>query len=292
MKPVAFKYLKPATVEEATAFLAEYGSEAKILAGGQSMMPMLSMRIARPSVLVDINEIVELNYIRASDGAVAIGAVTRQRRLGDDDLIAAQVPVLATALKCMSHPQIQNRGTIVGSICHGDPAAELPAVAIALGAEVTAHSQAGARTIPVADLYRGYYRTTLEPNELVSEVKFPAMPPGCGWSVVEISRRHGDLALAGVVTMIVLDGKEIGQARLACFGLGKAAHRLVEAESMLTGQLASGDLFQEVASIVSSSVKPMDDSHASAEYRRALAAELTQRSLSEAIERAKQGATS
>ncbi|MBQ60810.1 MAG: molybdopterin dehydrogenase [Gammaproteobacteria bacterium] len=292
MKPVAFKYLKPATVEEATAFLAEYGSEAKILAGGQSMMPMLSMRIARPSVLVDINEIAELTYIRAADDAVAIGSVTRQRRLGDDDLVAEQVPVLASALKCMSHPQIQNRGTVVGSICHGDPAAELPAVAIALGAELTACSQAGTRTIPVAEFYRGYYRNILEPDELVSEVNFPAMLPGCGWSVVEISRRHGDLALAGVASLVAFAGEEIDHVRIACFGLGKAAHRLVDAESLLKGQRTSSELFQEVASLVSSSVKPMDDSHASAEYRRALAAELTQRSLFEAIERAKQGAAS
>jgi len=292
MKPRPFKYVRPDSVQAALEILAEYGDEARVLAGGQSLMPLLSMRLAQPGVLVDINAIQELDYIQPTDDGIAIGALARQRRLEDDPLIKERVPVLSSAAQWISHPQIRNRGTIVGSIAHGDPSAELPAAALALEATLTIKSLKGTRTLPATGFYLGYYMTNLEPDELVAEVSFPALAPATGWSVQEVSRRHGDFALAGVVALLTLDGPRIRTARLAYYGLGSAPLRADEVESALADQAPSAELFERAALLGSAALSPDDDIHASADYRRALAAEVTRRALREAAERANERSAS
>jgi carbon-monoxide dehydrogenase medium subunit len=290
MKPVAFKYAAPTTTQAAVEVLSRYGADAKAMAGGQSLMPLLNMRLARPAVVVDLNRIQQLNYIRPTDGGIAIGALTRQRRLEDDPLVTTRVPLLAAAAKWIGHPQIRNRGTIVGSIAHADPAAELPAAALALDAELTAVGPHGARTLSPDDLYLGYLVTSLEPDELLTEVRFPAMPAGAGWSIQEVARRHGDFALVGVIAVLTLDRDRVGEARLTYFGLAGRAVRLPDVEGMLAGTVPSETLFAQAATQASAVLDADDDIHASAEYRRTVAGVLTRRALREALSRAKRGA--
>ena len=292
MKPRPFKYVRPDSVQAALEVLAQYGDEARILAGGQSLMPLLSMRLAQPGVLVDINAIQDLDYIQPTDTGITIGALARQRRLEDNPLIAEHVPPLRSAAQWMSHPQIRNRGTIVGSIAHADPSAELPAAALALQADLTIRSAKTTRTIPATDFYLGYYMTVVEPGELVADVSFPTLETATGWSIQEVSRRHGDFALAGVIALLTLDGSRIRSARLAYYGLGSAALRSDAAESTLENQAASDALFEEAAAMGSAALSPDSDIHASADYRRGLAAELTRRALREAAERANAGTAS
>lgn len=292
MKPVSFKYFAPTTTAEAVEILGRYGADAKVLAGGQSLMPLLNMRLARPAVLVDLNRIAELDYIRSSAGSVAIGAIARQRQLENDPLIAERVPLLKAAARLISHPQLRNRGTIVGSIAHGDPSAELPAAALALNADVTAVGISGTRTLSVDALYLGYMVTALNPEEMLTEVRFPALPAGTGWAIQEMARRHGDFALAGVVALLRLQGTQIAAARVAYFGLGGRACCPVEVEKILVGASPSNELFTQAAARATAVLEAGDDIHASAEYRRAIAGVLTRRTLSEALARAQQGARS
>lgn len=291
MKPVSFKYSAPGSLAEAAEVLARYGTDAKVLAGGQSLAPLLNMRLARPSVLVDINRISELSYIRASDGGIAIGATTRQCQLETDPLVVERVPALKAVVKWIGHPQIRNRGTVVGSLAHADPAAELPAAALAFEAELTALGPNGTRQLSPDDLYLGYLFTSLEPDELLTEVRFPPLPAGAGWSLQEVSRRHGDFALAGVITVLTLGGEQIGEARVAHFGLGGRAVRLPEVEGMLRGATPTEELFEAAAAQASSALEADGDIHASAEYRRSIAGVITRRALREALERARRGAT-
>ena len=199
MKPAIFEYFSPKTAEEATDLLAEHGDDAKVLAGGQSLVPLMNMRLARPAIVVDINRIETLAYIREENGLLRLGALTRQRAAEGSSLVAARCPLLRDALRLVGHVQIRNRGTIGGSIAHADPAAELTAVLTALDGEVTARGPRGDRVIAAADLFVTYLTTSLEPRELLVEVCIPALPPGAGWSWMEIARRHGDFALGDLV---------------------------------------------------------------------------------------------
>lgn len=290
MKPVSFKYVAPDTLEEAVQVLAQYRSDAKILAGGQSLMPLLNMRLARPAVLVDVNRIAALDYIRQADGGVAIGAITRQRRLEDTAVVAERLPLLKDVVQWISHPQIRNRGTVVGSIAHGDPSAELPAAAVALDAQMTAVGPKGARTLTADALYLGYLATALQPDEFLTEVRFPSLPAGTGWSVQEVARRHGDFALVGVIALLSLSGEQIGQARLTYFGVGGRPVRFLEVENLLSGRRPCGKLFAEAAAEASTRLQPGGDLHASAEFRRAVAGVLTRRVLNQALSSAQIGA--
>ncbi|MBI4300753.1 MAG: xanthine dehydrogenase family protein subunit M [Chloroflexi bacterium] len=289
MKPGAFKYFAPTTMEEAVGLLGLYGPEAKILAGGQSLMPLLNMRLARPSVIVDINRIGEMDYIRPSDGGIAIGALTRERRVEDDPIVAERLPLLAALVKWIGHPQIRNRGTVCGSIAHGDPAAELPAAALALDAELAVVGKSGTRTLSPDDLYLGYLATSLAPDEIIREVRFPGLPANAGWSIQEVARRHGDFALVGVIAVLGLTEGRISEARLVCFGVGGRPVRFPEIEGQLVGSTPSEDLFSATARQVSASVDPDGDIHASAAYRKEVAGVLTRRALEQASERAKGG---
>ncbi|MBT4161159.1 MAG: xanthine dehydrogenase family protein subunit M [Gammaproteobacteria bacterium] len=289
MKPAPFGYLKPASIDEALEMLQEHGDDAKIIAGGQSLMPLLNMRLARPGVLIDINGLSDLTDISEQDSRLHIGAICRQRRMDDHALISTRLPILTAAARLISHPQIRSRGTIVGSVVHGDPSAELPAIALALDAELSIKSTKGERALPVRELYQGYYMTAVAAEELVTEIRLPIPTAGTGWSIQEISRRHGDFALAGVVAFVTLQGADIGDCTLVFYGLGESALRLESAEQLLRGQRPGKDSFRAVAQEVSSQLTPDDDVHASAQYRCALAHELTIRALEEAVDRATAG---
>jgi CO/xanthine dehydrogenase FAD-binding subunit len=281
MKPARFDYYDPRSLEEALALLDAHPEDGKVLAGGQSLMPLLNMRLARPKIIVDINQIKELNYIRASDGGIAVGAIARQRALQTDSLIAERTPILRESATYIAHPQIRNRGSICGSIAHADPAAELPALALALDAEMTLTSAKAARTIRADGFFQSFFTTALEPNEILTQLRFPAPPKDSAWSILEVSRRHGDFAIVGIVAALALDQDRghIAQARLVYFGVGPTPMRIQDAEKALIGQPLGEAAFVAAGEIARGGIDPSNDIHASAEYRRAVAATLTRRAL-------------
>jgi carbon-monoxide dehydrogenase medium subunit len=287
MKPAKFDYYDPRSLEEALALLDRHPDDAKVLAGGQSLMPLLNMRLARPNIVVDINRIKELNYVRASNGGIAIGAIARQRALQTEKLIAQRVPILQEAAYYIAHPQIRSRGTICGSIAHADPAAELPALALALDAEMTLTSAKAVRTVGAETFFQSFFTTALETNEILTEVRFPAPPKDSAWCVLEISRRHGDFAIAGIVAGLALDADRqiIRRARLVYFGVGPTPMRVEAAEKALVGQVSEEAAFAAAGEIAGREIDPSNDIHASAEYRRAVAATLTKRALRAALEK-------
>jgi aerobic carbon-monoxide dehydrogenase medium subunit len=287
MKPAKFDYYDPNNLEEALSLLDAHQGDAKVLAGGQSLMPLLNMRLARPNIVVDINRIRELNYIRASDGGIAIGAIARQRALQTDTLIAERAPILRESAYYIAHPQIRSRGTICGSIAHADPAAELPALALALDAEMTLTSAKTARTVGAESFFQSFFTTALEANEILTEVRFPAAPKDSAWSVLEISRRHGDFAIAGIVAGLALepDCQVIARARLVYFGVGPMPIRVKAAEDALIGQAATEPAFEAAAQSAKQGIDPSNDIHATEEYRRAVAATLTKRALRAALQK-------
>ena len=290
MKPAPFEYHCPRTVDEGTALLAKYGDDAKVLAGGQSLVPLMNMRLARPANLIDINRIESLAYIRDDGRTLRIGALTRQRAAERAPQVAERCPLLRDALRLVGHAQIRNRGTIGGSIAHADPAAELTAILVALDGEVTARGPKGTRVIAARDLFVSYLTTSLDPRELLTEVSFPALPAGAGWSWMEIARRHGDFALAGVGVVLAARGGTIATARIGLTGVGPTPVRPAEAERLLAGRSPSEDLWKGAAEAVRAAVTPDGDIHASAEYRTHVAGVLTQRALREAWERVREAA--
>lgn len=290
MKPAAFEYAAPRTVAEAVGLLDKHADQAKVLAGGQSLVPLMNMRLARPGVLVDINRLRVLEYIVATPSALRIGALTRQRAVETSRLVAERCPVLRDALRLVGHVQIRNRGTIGGSIAHADPAAELTAVLVALGGEVTAQGPRAARAIPAADLFVSYLTTALDARELLTEVRFPTLPAGAGWSWMEVARRHGDFALAGVGVILAMRHGVIWDVRIGLTGVGPTPVRASEAERLLTGRAPSEAPWAEAADAVRAVVEPDGDIHASAEYRRHVSGVLVQRALREALTRVKEAA--
>ncbi|MFQ5668604.1 MAG: FAD binding domain-containing protein [Candidatus Binatia bacterium] len=289
MKPPSFDYAAPNTVGEAVAMLQQHAGDAKILAGGQSLMPLLNMRLARPALLVDVARIDGLDYIRDAEGSLAIGAMTRQRSVEHSDLVKRRFPLVHTATLHVAHPQNRNQGTVGGSLAHADPAAEYPAVALALDAEFRAVGPAGERCINAADFFLTYLTTALEPAEVLTEVRFPALPPRTGWAFTEVARRHGDFALAGVVAWVACDGGgRCSAARIVLFGVGATPVRVRATEQLLVGEQLSERLFDHAGRKASAEIDaPLSDVHASTEYRRALASVLTRRTLAEATTRAR-----
>lgn len=287
MKPARFEYFCPDSVDEAVGLLARYGDEAKVLAGGQSLVPLMNMRLARPAIVIDINRIAALAYLRARDGVLLIGSLTRQREAERSPVVAERCPILCDALRLVGHAQIRNRGTMGGSIAHADPAAELTAILLALGGEVTARSATGTRTIAAADLFVSYLTTSLDPRELITEVRIPAPPRGAGWSWMEIARRHGDFALAGVGVVLTMRGRTIAEARIGLTGVGPTPIRATDAERLLAGHAPSDALWAEAAAAVQAVLSPDGDIHASAEYRRHVSGVLTRRALAQAHSRVK-----
>jgi carbon-monoxide dehydrogenase medium subunit len=288
MKPAPFAYVAPTSVDEALALLAQHADEAKPLAGGQSLVPLMNFRLARPGVLVDLNRIPELQYIREHDGGLAIGAMTRQRAAERSALVRERCPLLAAALPLVGHPPIRNRGTVGGSLAHADPAAELPAVAAALDAELVVRGPSGERVARPDAFFLTYLTTTLEPTELLVEVRFPAWPAGAGWAFEELSRRHGDFAIVGVAAVLQLDSQgQVADARLAFIGAAPTPVRAHAAEAALRGQPATAETFRAAAERVVDALDPSDDVHASAAYRREVAKVLARRALVAAHERAR-----
>jgi len=287
MKPARFEYYDPRDLQQALEILDANAEDGKILAGGQSLVPLLNMRLARPKVVVDINRIEELNYIKATDSGVAIGANARQRALQTETVIRERLHVLREAGYFIAHPQIRSRGTICGSLAHADPAAELPALAVALDAELIAKGVKALRTIPADAFFLSYFTTALQPNEILIEARFPAPPKDMAWSVLEISRRHGDFALVGIVAGVAVapERSVISQARLVYFGVGATPLRIKEAEGALVGQAPGDAAFEAAAQIAKQRVDPSSDIHATAEYRRALSATLTRRALRAAMQK-------
>jgi len=288
MKPAPFDYFSPATVEEALALLDEHGGDAKPLAGGQSLIPAMNFRLARPAVLVDLNRIAELAYVRAAPGGVAIGAMTRQRAVERSDDVARAAPLLGEAMPSIAHPQIRNRGTMGGSIAHADPSAELPAVMLALDAQFRAKSATGERSIPAGEFFKGMLETALAPGELLVEIAVPRLPASSGTAFLEMARRHGDYALVGVAAIVTLDPRgRCQEAKLSLLSVGDGPVLATEAGKVLAGQSPSEELLRAAGDAAATrDVDPPSDIHASAAYRRQLVAVLTRRALGRAFERA------
>ncbi|HET9477047.1 MAG TPA: xanthine dehydrogenase family protein subunit M [Dehalococcoidia bacterium] len=287
MKPPPFEYHDPETLEEAVRLLAEYEGEAKVIAGGQSLMPLLNMRLARPQALVDLRRIAGLDYIRRENGGLAIGALTRQRDVERSADVAELFPLLQAATRFIAHPQIRNRGTIGGSMAHADPAAELPAVAVSLDATFAITGPQGERAVAAGDFFVSFLTTSLGPEDVLTEVRFPGLGRRMGWSFQEVARRHGDFALAGVAVALAIESGKCRNARVALFGVAGTPVRARRAEQVLEGETPSGELMREAAMTAAEEMdEPVADIHASAEYRRHVAGVLTRRALEEAASRA------
>jgi carbon-monoxide dehydrogenase medium subunit len=279
MKPPVFDYHAPATVEEAIALLARYGGEAKLLAGGQSLMPLLNFRLSRPAAIIDLNTIPSLGYIREEDGAIRFGAMTRQRTIEFSDVVRRRLPLLTEATALVGHLPIRTRGTIGGSLAHADPSAEYPAVLTALNGTVVVRGPRGERTLHPAELFQSYLTTSLGPDEILVEVRLPAMAAGAGFAFEEFSRRHGDFAIVGVAAMLVGEGERCTTARLATAGAGPIPLRLRSAEEILEREGLSEAALDAAARRAAELVEPDSDIHASAAYRRNLTRVLTGRAL-------------
>lgn len=291
MKPAPFKYYVPTTVEEALSHLSEHGGDAKVLAGGQSLVPIMNFRLAQPSVIIDLNRVKELFYIRPENSSsLRIGAMTRQREVERSSLVSERAPLVSETIPYIAHPQIRNRGTVGGSIAHADPAAELPAVMVALDARFLARSQDNERWIPAREFFVDLFTTALEPEELLVEIAVPALPPRSGWAFREIARRHGDYALVGVAAIVRLskNSDQCEQARIVFLSVGDGPVEAHEAEKLLQGQAVTEDTIRAAAETAATKdIDPGSDLHASAAYRRHLARVLTNQALTQAFERAR-----
>jgi carbon-monoxide dehydrogenase medium subunit len=290
MKPPRFQYAAPRLLDEALTLLNQYGDDAKVLAGGQSLVPLLNMRLAGPSYIVDINHISELHYIEPEDGYLSIGAAVRQRQVERSALVKEQFPLLVEVVEHIGHMQIRNRGTVVGSIAHADPAAELPALLTCLDGEVLVQSANGERVIKAEEFFTGYLSTALEPGEMLTEVRFPWIPPQAGWAFMEFTRRSGDYALVGAAAILTpaLDGRCM-VAHIAYLGIAGSPIRARAVEEILIGSTLDDATLDSAAEIARTVVsEDMSDVHATTEYRRVLTAELTRRVLKAAWERRQQ----
>jgi carbon-monoxide dehydrogenase medium subunit len=288
LKPAPFAYHCPESLEEALALLAEHGDESKVLAGGQSLVPMMAFRLARPSVLVDLNQLPGLSEITVSGDTVVVGSMVRERAAERSAAMKERVPLLAEALPLIGHEAIRTRGTIGGSLSHADPAAELPAVALATGATLVLSSAArGERSVEAADFFEGYFTTALEPDEILTEIRFPSSPEGTGVCIEEAARRHGDFAMVGVAASLRLDGSTIADARLALIGVSDVPVRAREAEQALIGQAAGAAAYGEAAALAVRDLTPSTDLHGSAAYRVSVAGTLVGRALEGAAVRSR-----
>ena len=290
MKPAPFKYLAPTTVDEALAHLSKHGWDAKVLAGGQSLVPMMNFRLAQPAVLVDLNPVSELFYLEPSrDGGLLVGAMTRQRTLELEPSVEERAPMIHAAIPKVAYPQIRSRGTLGGTIAHADPSAELVAASVALRARFRLRSMRGERWVPADEFFIGLFTTVLEPDELLIEVALPPMPKRSGWAFQEVARRHHDFALVGVAAVAVLDEQErCDKLRLVFFSVGDGPVEAHQAATVLQGQEPTAEAIREAAETAArDDVDPNTDINASSEYRRHLVKVLGERALTQAFERAR-----
>jgi carbon-monoxide dehydrogenase medium subunit len=287
MKPPPFRYAAPTTVEDALDALAAAGDGGKVLAGGQSLLPILNMRLAAPSTLVDINRIAALDYVRVDDRAVRVGATARHATVERDDAADHALPLLRQALRLVAHPVIRNRGTVCGSLAHADPSGELTAVLALLGGEVTARSTSGERVVGADDFFVGPLESSLRAGELLVEARFPLPPRGTGTAFAEVSRRHGDYAVAGVAAAVTLDDDlRVTAAHVACISLAPTP-LVVDLTAELAGASVATADWTAAGRVVASRCDPEPDIHATADYRRHLAGVLASRALAEAADAAR-----
>jgi CO/xanthine dehydrogenase FAD-binding subunit len=290
MKPAAFDYVVADSIDMAVASLADGGGDAKIIAGGQSLVPMLNFRLLRPSVLIDINRIGDLAFIEEAGKKIRVGALTRHYQLETSPVIARHLPVLASAMTHVAHLAIRNRGTIGGSLSHADPAAELPMMALLLDAELHIASASGKREIAARDFFVGALTVDLARDDIVTEIVLPKLPPKTGWGFEEVARRSGDFALAAAAATLTLSAGVISQARIALTGVGATPVRAAEAEALLVGQALEPGLINRIIDAVRAAIEPDTDLHASSDYRRHLAGVLAGRAVSAAWRRANESA--
>ena len=285
MKPAPFEYVAPRSLDEALFALDAADAEAKVLAGGQSLIPLLNFRLAHPSTLIDLNRVPELSSLAPRDGGLAIGAMTRQASIERDTRVRLEQPLLAEAIGFVGHPAIRSRGTVGGSLAHADPAAELPAVMVCLDAQFSLRSRHGQRTLGAEEFFVGYLTTALRPNELLVETWLPPLRSGTGQAWLEFSRRHGDFALVGVAVSLTLRHEEVEQVRIVLAGVGGKPFRAREAETLLVGGRLPERL-RAAADAVRTAIDPDADIHGSKEYRTQLAATMTERAVQLAYQRA------
>jgi len=285
MKLPAFEYACPATINEAVALLAGHAGDAKPLAGGQSLVPMMAFRIVQPSLLVDLRRLPGLKETKVGPNGVCLGALVRWRDILDDKRLATANPLLREAVSHVAHYQIRNRGTVGGSCAHADPASEMPGIAQACEATFTVIGKGGSRTIKATDFFKGALTTALKPDEIIIEIQLPAWPPARRWGFQEFARRRGDFAMAGVALYYDLNGGKAANAHIAVIGVGDHQRRLPKAEAALNGQTVNEALTIKVGETAAAEVEPQEDIHASAAYRRALTGTLTERALKAAMAR-------
>jgi CO/xanthine dehydrogenase FAD-binding subunit len=288
MKPPPFVYHDPSSIAEVVDLLQRYGGDAKVLAGGQSLMPLLNFRLSSPTALVDINRITALSYIRHEAGQLRIGALTRQRTIEFSPLVREHLPMLAAATTLVGHLPIRTRGTLGGSLAHADPAAEYPAVVTALEAELVVQGPQGQRTLRAEEFFVGYLTTTLAPDEVLVEVRFPTLPPTSGWAFDEFARRHGDFAIVGIAVLLDAQGEQCQRARLAVAGVGPTPLRLRAAEQILEQAGLTAQSIESAAARAAELVDPPSDLQASSEFRRHLTRVFTRRALGQAKARSQE----
>ena len=283
MKMPPFEYACPASLSEAVALLASHDGEAKALAGGQSLLPMMAFRVAQPTLLVDLRKLSDLGEIKISADGVRLGALVRWRDIEDDDRLDAAHPLLKAAIAHVAHYQIRNRGTVGGSIAHADPAAEMPGIAVACDAEIAVTGKSGARTIKAADFFLGALTTALKPDEIITEVRLPAWPASRRYGFQEFARRRGDFAMAGAALFYDLDKSgKASNAHVGVIGVGDRPQRLKLVEAVLDGHAIDEATIAKAAAAASAAVEPQEDIHASAAYRRALTGTMVERALKSA----------
>ena len=288
MKPAPFEYYAPDSIEQAVDLFSQYNRDAKILAGGQSLVPAMNFRVVQPSVLIDLNRVGELSYVREEGDVIRVGAMARERHLEFDASIEKRIPLLHEAVPFIAHPQIRNRGTIGGSIVHSDPAAELPVLMTALNARLKARNTSGERWIDAQDFFVGMFTTALEADEILVEIELPFMPARTGWSFMEVAPRAGDYAMMGVAALVTLDesGKCIG-AKLVYLNAGEGPIHAEKAAKLLEGENLNEKAIEEAAVLASEKeINPFGNMHASADFQRHLAKVLTQKTLRLATQRA------
>jgi aerobic carbon-monoxide dehydrogenase medium subunit len=282
MKPASFDYARPNSVQAALKILAERSAGAKIIAGGQSLVPMMNFRLARPECLIDINRIGELDFHKVEGGELIIGALARHATLFASNVVRGACPLMAEAYQYVSHGPIRNRGTLCGNLCHADPASEMPAVMLAVDAQLVLRSARSVRRVVGRDFFRGIYQTAIEPDELLMEVRIPVVPSGQGWGFQEMSIRKGDFALAGVATTLSVAKGRIAAAAISICGVGDRAQRLPSAEAMLIGHAPDTGTFRKAGDAAAAAVEPQSDVNADKEYRRDLVRTLVTRALADA----------
>jgi CO/xanthine dehydrogenase FAD-binding subunit len=289
MKPAPFSLLRPKSVDEALSLLRSHSDEAKVLAGGQSLVPLMNFRLARPSYLVDLNQIEALSGIKIEDRTLTIGAMVRQREVERSPVIAERLPILRDAMEQVGHAAIRNRGTVGGSLVHADPSAELPLLSVTLDGVFQLQSLRGKRAVAARDFYQGYLVTDIASDELLIEITLPLPPPGAGWCFTEIARRHGDFAIVAAAIVLGLDrNRRLDFARVGLGGVGPTPIRVTAAEDMLVGQKPDTELYRRAGDAAAHAIDPPNDIHASATYRRHISSVLVRRALATAEARLKE----